>query len=1042
MCRSDITARIRIPFLRRHRARSPGAAGPGPRTLVALLLLGMGSVAAAERTATIRGLPFIRRYAFEDIGNISRGGRLGFDSFGRVAIIQDGTYSVLNDATWIEIAEHSGGWARMINVVQGTDGHAYYGAYGSWGIAELGANGKLRPRSLVPAGAPGWVAMTNFSEIVVTPGGLYFAGFNGVVYFDIRTRRHQFFPTAGVSRIFALGDRAYVSCHQKSIQYIDISSGELRPIPGTDLGGLAADRVGTLDHDRALISTRDGRIQVFDGTALTPWAPQQRDDLTGRVSAIKQLLDASMAIAINGKGLFLISRGGDVLLSLTNPEYQNIADIATSEPGVLWISSESGVEKILYEKPVSRFGQPLGLPISWPQVVRWRNSIIVASGGRLYEPIPDSGAGVTRFQAVPAQPIAGSWGIAASGSQLLIGNSQGVLAVEPDGRSVQVLTQMDVSRLVMVEGEICYAIGASEIAVLRRDGERWIECAPRIPGLGYPSIVHATKSSAWIELGANRAARVVLRDGKLQARLFDKFPWTELRWVNVSTVDDTVMLSGPPDVRLFFSEQTEDFSEAPELRQLLDRSPYPVERVRKAKDGTLWASHEHGVFTLVPENHTYRFDTTTFDILDDRTPFVQSLPDGEVWISTGYALYHVDRQSAQETRNPFTPILVSAVNARNTDESFLGSTPTASLGRVPFGANNLSLRFFAGSYSSYRSPMYEYRLNQETDTWASLGTGSLLSFPELHEGHYQLDVRVRDNHGPLGTPARFTFEILPPWYRTSYAYTLYGLAAVLSLYGVVRWTGQQAKARNAVLEKLVQDRTNELKVAMEKLNEETRNAATLAERDRLACEIHDSLQQGLSGLILQLDATLKLPSLTSDVRSRLSVARNMVSFTRHEVQHAVWDMETPLLEGTELQEALRKLTALISPGTVRIQVSASGAPCPLSSSTKHHLLRIAQEAITNAVRHAAAGKIDVHIDYQADSVTLTVEDDGKGFDADEMLANGLGHFGLRGLRGRAAKIGGDVKIRSAPGKGTSIRVTAPTQSETSSSSHAADPAAR
>ena len=118
-----------------------------------------------------------------------------------------------------------------------------------------------------------------------------------------------------------------------------------------------------------------------------------------------------------------------------------------------------------------------------------------------------------------------------------------------------------------------------------------------------------------------------------------------------------------------------------------------------------------------------------------------------------------------------------------------------------------------------------------------------------------------------------------------------------------------------MLEKFVRERTEELRAAMEQLYELTRNAATVAERDRLAGESHDRLQKGLSGLILQLDATLKLPGLTPDVRSRLHVARNMVSFTRHEVQHAVWDLESPLLDETELGAALKKMATLISPET-------------------------------------------------------------------------------------------------------------------------------
>ena len=212
---------------------------------------------------------------------------------------------------------------------------------------------------------------------------------------------------------------------------------------------------------------------------------------------------------------------------------------------------------------------------------------------------------------------------------------------------------------------------------------------------------------------------------------------------------------------------------------------------------------------------------------------------------------------------------------------------------------------------------------------------------------------------------------------------------------------------------------------LEKLNEETRNAATRAERDRLASEIHDSVQQGLTGAILQLDTTISLPAVTGAVRSRLNVVRNMVSYSRQEVQHAVWDMESPLLEGTELAEALRNLTAFVDSESVIIEVVVSGSAIPLTRVTNHNLLRIAQEATTNALRHAEAKRITIRLDYGLDAVCLDIADDGIGFFPDYVLEKQGGHFGLRGIRARAKKLRGELTIRSAPNEGATVRVEVP-----------------
>ena len=370
-----------------------------------------------------------------------------------------------------------------------------------------------------------------------------------------------------------------------------------------------------------------------------------------------------------------------------------------------------------------------------------------------------------------------------------------------------------------------------------------------------------------------------------------------------------------------------------------------------------------------------------------------------------------------------------AVDARTLFELSGLHDPSTRLERLPYSDNSLGFRFFASGYVWRHSPTYEFRLNRSVGAWTTLGSGSVLTLPELSEGTYQLEVRLANQSHASSQPLRLEFAIAPPWYRTWYAYSLYVLGAGAAVLGLMAWSTRRARARSERLERLVDERTGELKHTMEKLGEETKNAAVLAERTRLASDIHDSLQQGLTGIMLQLEATLKLPAVPDEVRSRLSVARNMASYSRQEVQSTVWDMASPLLHGTALEEALRKIATLISPGFAEIAVETHGPQVPLSASLEHHLLRIAQEAVTNAVRHGAPTRIEIRLDYDSHSIALTIRDNGAGFAPDAVLSSAsLGHFGLRGLRHRAEKIGADLRIESAPGRGTTIFVRAPRDS--------------
>jgi signal transduction histidine kinase len=253
----------------------------------------------------------------------------------------------------------------------------------------------------------------------------------------------------------------------------------------------------------------------------------------------------------------------------------------------------------------------------------------------------------------------------------------------------------------------------------------------------------------------------------------------------------------------------------------------------------------------------------------------------------------------------------------------------------------------------------------------------------------------------------------PPWWNWKHTAATVGLVVVV-FAGAVIWI--------RMLRKRVEERTYELRETMGRLQRETQISATLAERDRLAAEIHDSVEQGLSAIMMQMEAATMVDDL-HEVKRYLDVARNMAGFSRSEVQHAVWDLQSPLLENADLITALRRVAHDISAGdTPRVTFEVSGNVFPLPSAVEHHLLRIAQEAITNAVKHGAPKTISLTLQYTAETMTLSVRDDGGGF-VPEAASSHAGHFGLQGMHTRAGKIHAELLVMSKPGEGTCIQIT-------------------
>ncbi len=273
----------------------------------------------------------------------------------------------------------------------------------------------------------------------------------------------------------------------------------------------------------------------------------------------------------------------------------------------------------------------------------------------------------------------------------------------------------------------------------------------------------------------------------------------------------------------------------------------------------------------------------------------------------------------------------------------------------------------------------------------------------------------------LRSPADVVLLQRPPWWNWKYSAALGTVLAVILSISLI-WI--------RTLRRRVEERTQELKATMARLQRETETSATLVERDRLAGEIHDSLEQGLNGIMMQLDGVdSKLGDDSNGARQFLEMARNMVRFSRDEVRHSLWNLESDLLAKGDLGAALTEVTRQMSVSNgVRVAIQVVGAPIQLPPATEHHLLRICQEALNNALKHARAKTIQITLNYSTQSVQLSVVDDGCGFEPDLVLTGTGMHLGLRNLRTRARKIKGRLEVTSQPSKGTVIEVRVPINS--------------
>lgn len=265
----------------------------------------------------------------------------------------------------------------------------------------------------------------------------------------------------------------------------------------------------------------------------------------------------------------------------------------------------------------------------------------------------------------------------------------------------------------------------------------------------------------------------------------------------------------------------------------------------------------------------------------------------------------------------------------------------------------------------------------------------------------------------LRSPADVVVVRAPSWWNLRHAMWLLGITAAILLM-VVAWV--------VVLGRRLQE-------AMSTIRQKLRSGAVLEERNRIARELHDSLEQELAGITMQLDlASDCFHGAPAVAQQALQTARSMSRHSMLEARRSVWDLRCHLLENGDLVSALSGVIRPLAPhDQVKLDTRISGEPVRLPGAVEMNLLRIGQEAVANAVKHACARHIEVELRYSRNTVRLTIHDDGMGFSIAEMSR--AGHFGLLDMRERAQSLGCALHIDSAPTHGTTISIEVPVRDQ-------------
>jgi signal transduction histidine kinase len=256
------------------------------------------------------------------------------------------------------------------------------------------------------------------------------------------------------------------------------------------------------------------------------------------------------------------------------------------------------------------------------------------------------------------------------------------------------------------------------------------------------------------------------------------------------------------------------------------------------------------------------------------------------------------------------------------------------------------------------------------------------------------------------SPGAVTILRRPPWWTTQRLEIAAGIFLGLAVLALA-WA--------ALLRQQIRRQTTLIRTQVE--------AATIAdERQRISREFHDTLEQELVGVSLRLDAA-SARAADSKLLELLTGTQRLVQQLQAGVRSIVWNLRGSSLATQPLADAIRPAIANATSGR-QLEILTVGQARRLPEVIGHELLRVAQEAAANAVKHGNAQRIVIRLDFSAPAqMRLVIEDDGAGFDTSAPVP--AGHFGIIGIRERVEKLGGHLELRSQPGKGTTVEVKVP-----------------
>jgi len=786
------------------------------------------------------------------------------------------TYSVVQDnrgvmyfGTGHNVIEFDGKKWKIIRIQQGTfiqalavdsSGVVYVGGNGDFGYLTPDQNGELMFKSLKPKLAAEDQYFTTIWRIFTNKTSVFFQSQEAFFEYEIESKKiWTIYPDNSYHLSFMVDGEFYV--RERDVGLVKYEDDAPVPLPGTDpfrmygvfgLHKLPDDSLLIVTQELGLYKWKDGSLRQLPEVNDKPLADY-------RIWGSQQLSDGNFALNTYTTGVIVIDPTGKIVSTISGNSGLRSNDVKAvyeDRDLNLWLALGNGIAKVNYNSPLSYFDAQNGVDGNVEAMIRFKGQLYVGTSFGLYIQNNDISSN-KKF--IPTNiPIGNVWDLKIVGDALLAGTQKGIL-VSSDGINFREAVRLEGTNVLLHHPGLDMLVAGCKSGIYVYDRAfhlLWSYPNPDPNSSFLTAVIDPNaKNTIWLGSTNNGIFRLEIDQG-FHLTIYDDLDGLPDDKLGTPILyDDRVLFGTNQGLLSFITEDQMVADLADSLKDNPDyyRGMFQVEPLHDSvfshaiwlladREDRTWYCHQHDLGYY--DKKSERFIQKPFQGIDHgRINEFYLEENGVLWVGSADGLIRYETNKMKRYHGKFNALIRKVVVGR---DSLLFSGSYADKNGIPlfaqesqhtfelpFELNQMTFQFAAPYYEDYHDVIFSYKLEGLSEQWSPWAPKSEATFTNLSEGNYTFVVKARNIFGHESELARYKFSIQPPWYRTTWAYIMYGLGFILILFIGVRISSARLKAKNAWLEGVVAERTSEIQqknVVLQHQKEEIQDSINYAQR--------------------------------------------------------------------------------------------------------------------------------------------------------------------------------------------------------------------